>query len=106
MKTIKGNQTGRGGARKGAGRKPGAVTQKTREIANQAAASGLTPLEYMLGVMRDPLVVPARRDDMAKAASPYMHAKLASVEHSGPNGGPIDHRVTAVEWHIVKPPAA
>lgn len=49
------NQTpsnGRGGARKGAGRKAGSATIKTREIANGAAAAGLTPLEYMLEVMR------------------------------------------------------
>ncbi|WP_246704395.1 hypothetical protein [Rhizobium sp. P32RR-XVIII] len=26
---------------------------------------------------------------IAKDAAPYMHAKLASVQHSGPKGGPI-----------------
>ncbi|MBB3705447.1 hypothetical protein [Aminobacter aminovorans] len=26
---------------------------------------------------------------IAKDAAPYMHAKLASVQHSGPRGGPI-----------------
>lgn len=82
----------RGGARKGAGRKPGAVTKRTREVANGALATGVTPLEYMLKIMRDPLAEPERRDDMAKASAPYIHAKLAAVEHSGPGGGDIPMR--------------
>jgi hypothetical protein len=100
------NQTlsnGRGGARKGAGRKAGSATTKTREIANGAAAAGLTPLEYMLEVMRrdseheDPKVQVAReamRFEAAKAAAPYIHPRLASVEHSGPDGAPIGMEIT------------
>jgi hypothetical protein len=33
------------------------------------------PLEYMLRVMRDPAASHARRDDMAKAAAPYLHPR-------------------------------
>ena len=80
----------RGGARPGAGRKVGAATAKTREIANGAASEGITPLEYMLARMRDPNVPDAARDDMAKAAAPFIHPKLSSIEASGPNGGPIE----------------
>lgn len=47
------------------------------------AETGETPLAYMLRVMRDDTVEDGRRDDMAKAAAPYAHAKLASVEHKG-----------------------
>lgn len=79
----------RGGKREGAGRKVGALTIKTREVADKAAASGLTPLEYMLTVMRDEEAERTRRDDMAKAAAPYMHPKLAAVEHTGRDGGPL-----------------
>jgi len=61
---------GHGGKRQGAGRKPGSVSQKTREIANQAATDGLTPLEYMLAVLRDDTADPNRRDRMAVAAAP------------------------------------
>lgn len=43
----------KGGARPGAGRKPGSVTQKTREIAAKATAEGITPLEVMLRAMRE-----------------------------------------------------
>jgi hypothetical protein len=42
----------RGGRRVGAGRKLGASTQRTRDIANQAAAAGKMPLEMMLDNMR------------------------------------------------------
>jgi hypothetical protein len=40
------------GARKGAGRKAGSLTIKTRAIAEQAVAEGITPLEVMLRAMR------------------------------------------------------
>lgn len=89
---------GRGGARKGAGRKPGSATKKTREIADACAAEGITPLEYMLQVMRapsdheDPKIQVAReamRFEAAKAAAPYMHPRLAAVEHTGKDGNAL-----------------
>jgi hypothetical protein len=92
---TKSNGVGRGGSRKGAGRKPGSATKKTRLIAEKAMADGVTPLEYMLSVMRadsaheDPKVQIAReamRFEAAKAAAPYIHPRLAAVEHSGPDG--------------------
>jgi hypothetical protein len=49
-----------------------------------------TPLDYMLGVMRDPAVEPARRDEMAKLALPYLHPKPTAIEHTGKDGGPIE----------------
>lgn len=70
------------GERRG-GRKQGAANVKTREIADRAAKEGVTPLEYMLKVLRDDGAPEERRDDMAKAAAPYMHPRLAAVEHSG-----------------------
>jgi len=39
---------GRGGTRVGAGRKRGALTKRTREVAEKAAATGRSPLEVML----------------------------------------------------------
>lgn len=97
----------RGGARKGAGRKAGSATKKTREIADRAMADGITPLEYMLQVMRtepDALMEPREamaavvmRFEAAKAAAPYIHPRLAAIEHSGPDGAslapPVIHLV-------------
>jgi hypothetical protein len=42
----------RGGKRDGAGRKVGALTTRTRDIAIKASAEGKTPLEVMLDSMR------------------------------------------------------
>lgn len=79
----------RGGARTGAGRKAGSASTKTREIANQAAEAGITPLEFMLSVMRDATAERGERLDMAKAAAPYIHPRLSSIEASGPGGTPL-----------------
>lgn len=89
-------QSKRGGARKGAGRKAGSATQKTREIADKAAAAGITPLEVMLEAMNSF----RESGDMEKAAgfakdaAPYIHPKLAAIEHTGKDGGAIDHSLT------------
>ena len=79
---MKNNQTihTHGGARPGAGRKPGTGNRSSEEARRKAAETGETPLDYMLRVQRDPSVGDARRDDMAKAAAPYVHARLASTE--------------------------
>lgn len=80
---------GRGGKREGAGRKPGSVNKATVKREREIARSGLTPLEYMLKVMRNSKADNSRRDDMAKAAAPYVHPKLSTTQHTGPGGGPI-----------------
>jgi hypothetical protein len=81
----------RGGNRPGAGRKRGTPNKASVERQKKVAATGITPLDYMLKVMRDSKADPGRRDDMAKAAAPYVHPKLASMQHTGRGGGPIQH---------------
>lgn len=73
----------RGGKREGAGRKAGVPNKRTQEIMEQAEASGLTPLEFMLDVLRDDTEEMEKRMWAAEKAAPYVHAKLASVEHKG-----------------------
>jgi hypothetical protein len=75
-----------GGKRPGAGRPRGSKAKKSQAIAIAAMAAGITPLEFMLRIMRDEAVDPLIRMDMAKASAPYMHARLASTEVSGPGG--------------------
>lgn len=81
----------RGGKRLGAGRPKGATTRRTRAIADKATVEGLTPLEVMLKAMRHH--AKANKWDeaasIAKDAAPYMHPRLASMQHTGRNGGPI-----------------
>ncbi len=70
-----------GGHRNGAGRPKGATAKKTREIAEQAAAEGITPLEVMINAMRY-YVEAGERDkaaSIAKDAAPYMHPRLSSA---------------------------
>jgi len=73
----------RGGARPNTGRKPGSAARKTRELADQGAAASLSPLEYMLAVMRDEEADRAARMDAAKAAAPFMHARLSPMAMEG-----------------------
>lgn len=70
----------RGGARPGAGRPRGAANQRTREVADAIAASGLTPLEYLTSVYQDVSADEGKRIDAAKAAAPYVHAKLSQID--------------------------
>lgn len=67
------------GERRG-GRAKGTPNKATAAKAAEIAASGLTPLDFMLKVMRDEGEDMDRRCDMAKAAGPYVHAKLSSVD--------------------------
>lgn len=88
----------RGGARPGAGRPKGARDKLEREAAEAAALEGIMPREFLLNIMRDSEETLAVRMQAAKDVAPYYHAKLASVEHSGPGGGPIEgvHEVRRV----------
>lgn len=72
-----------GGARTGAGRKPGASTKLNEETRQKALTGGISPLDYMLGILRDETRDVDARFEAAKAAAPYVHARLAAVEHSG-----------------------
>jgi hypothetical protein len=69
-----------GGARPGSGRKPGSANTKTREIADRAANDGLTPLEFMLEIMRDTSAESGVRFEAAKAAAPYIHPRLSAMD--------------------------
>lgn len=79
----------RGGKREGAGRKKGGQNAKTKERLEAVCKDGLTPLEYMLQVLRDAANDEAVRMDAAKAAAPYIHPKLSSVEHKGDESAPL-----------------
>lgn len=60
-----------------------------KEAREKAADGGISPLDYMLDVLRDESMETSARMDAAKAAAPYVHARLASVEHKGEGGGPL-----------------
>lgn len=68
---------------RGKGRPLGSKNKTTIAKEIQIAASGLTPLDYMLSVLRDEATDPVARLDAAKAAAPYVHPRLAATELSG-----------------------
>jgi hypothetical protein len=90
----------KGGKRPGAGRKPGVPNKRTAEVQAAVEASGVTPLDFMLNVMRSEpppglegnslVAAMSLRFEAAKAAAPYVHAKLAAVEVTGKDGGPLE----------------
>ena len=68
------------GAPKSGGRKPGVPNKRTDKVQKAIEAQGITPLEYLLSVMRDVVNEPKERAAAAIAAAPYVHARLSSVE--------------------------
>ena len=79
---AKGKKTG--------GRKKGVSNKRTVQFAAHLRREGITPLDYMLQVLRDPTQEHTRRDDMAKAAAPYVHSKMpTAIVTPAPPSGPV-----------------
>ena len=71
----------RGGYRVGAGRPKGSRSRVTLEI------PGLSPLAIHVDRLNDPAADAARRDKMAVAAAPYVHARaMLAAEDEPPKG--------------------
>ncbi|MEH2513918.1 hypothetical protein V1291_005272 [Nitrobacteraceae bacterium AZCC 1564] len=51
--------------------------------ARKTPANDLSPVDYMLSILRDETQSQGDRMDAAKAAAPYLHARLSGVKHSG-----------------------
>ena len=83
--------------KKSGGRQKGTPNKATAQRQREVAASGEVPLEYLLKVMRDEHASLEARFEAAKAAAPYVHPKLASVEHAGEETGPIQIVLTSVD---------
>lgn len=64
----------------GPGRPKGAKNKATAAKAAAIEASGLTPLDYMLSLLRDEAQPLAIRLDAAKAAAQFVHPKLSTVD--------------------------
>lgn len=93
---MKGQKTG--------GRQRG-VKNKASVAREQAIqASGLTPLEFMLTLLRNEQLDQLTRFEAAKAAAPYVHPKLASTEVKGDANNPL--AISGIAIRLVKPDAA
>jgi hypothetical protein len=56
---------------------------KVRVANVRRATTDLSPVDYMLSILRDETQSQGDRMDAAKAAAPYLHARLSGVKHSG-----------------------
>src|SRR5438270_8403245 len=63
-----------GGARPGSGRKP-----SVPRVPPPLGPDAMMPLDYMIRVINDPEASDARKDDLAKHAAAYCHAKVAEA---------------------------
>lgn len=70
----------RGGKRQGAGRPKGMPNKKTEAVIQAIQETGMTPLEYLTSIYQSEAVDEKSRIEAAKAAAPYVHAKLSNVE--------------------------
>lgn len=99
----------RGGKRPGAGRKAGVQNKVNKDLRERILASGKSPLEFLVDLMREPMPVRGHDENIltylkrvelwdrnrvlgAKEAAPFIHAKLSSIEVTGKDGGDINHR--------------
>ena len=105
----------RGGKREGAGRKAGVPNKANFDRQARIAAEGVTPLQVLIEGMRchynkaqdamkaDPVdpeavaVALKSAREFAREAAPYVHPKLANVEHSGKDGGPLKVVIQGVD---------
>lgn len=80
-----------GGRRDGAGRKAGSRNKRTQQAMDEAARGGILPLDVMLQAMRERFEAGDFKEAaaIAKDAAPYVHPRLASVQHAGDDGGPM-----------------
>lgn len=112
MTTKSTKKSTKGGFRKGAGRKKGVKNKVTEAIKRRVLAdTKLMPLEFLLSLMREERPVQRPNEDIAvylfrlkcwqndrleaaKAAAPYVHPRLESIEHKGDPDKPIKTSLT------------
>ncbi|WP_285295773.1 hypothetical protein [Aureimonas altamirensis] len=78
-----------GGKRPGAGRPKGVPNKATDKRQAEIAASGLTPLDFMIAMLRDETASLEDRKWGAEKAAPFVHPRLQAIQHSGDGGGPV-----------------
>lgn len=76
--------------RKTGGRQKGVPNRATAAKVAEIEASGLTPLDYMLSILRDANADQAARLDAAKSAAPYVHPRLATVDMGNKDDKPFE----------------
>ena len=85
-----------GGKREGAGRPVGSKSKKQwKGMQELAEKHNTSPLDYMLGVLNNPMSSPDKKLYAAEKAAPYIHPRLASSTSRIGSDEPIEIKV---EW--------
>lgn len=89
------------GQKKTGGRKKGTPNKATASLREAFAAlkidGEIEPLDLLLAVLRDPKAAPETRFAAACKALPYRHPRLASIEHTGKDGKPLEREMSDLE---------
>jgi hypothetical protein len=72
--------------------------QLPQDVATAAETKGMSPLEYMLAVMRNPKTSQRRRDRMAVTAARYLHARPADSNGKKQELLEAARRAGGAEW--------
>ena len=92
----KSTENNHGGKREGAGRRIGSKSKKPwKGMQELAEKHNTSPLDYMLGVLSNPMSSPERKMYAAEKAAPYVHPRLASSTSRIGSDEPIEIKV---EW--------
>lgn len=90
---AKGKKTG--------GRVKGSKNKTTRAKEAAIAASGLTPLEYMLSLLRNTKLPRDVRLEASRSAAPYVHPRLAQMQVTTPPGNPLEFKNVDAEPELI-----
>lgn len=102
---AKGAKTG-GGSRKGV---PNKCTAEFRETVRKTLESNSENVSRWLTLVAEGDGTdsckpdPARALDLLCKLAEYAAPKLNRIEHTGANGGPVEHSISTVERRIVRP---
>jgi hypothetical protein len=91
----------RGGARKGAGRKPGErnkIKRMPSDVKAAIIAAGDDPVEFMIGLMKCEDLDLSARFAAAKEAAPYIRPRLAHTEEKLTGTVKVDHAMSDNEF--------
>ena len=85
------------GKPKTGGRKKGSPTRLAREVQAKMEELGCDPIEGMARLAMNESLDPGLRGKMFSELAQYVYPKRKSVEHSGPDGAPIETHDSAIE---------
>lgn len=81
------------GSNRNGGRQKGTRNRRTQAVITAVMETGISPLDYLLQVMRDPAGDAGVRLEAAKAAAPYVHpCRQSSTRRTRPIRWPLRSR--------------